>query len=482
MLGTILKRWNWLEAILIPLSVALMQVVCIAPIWAALLREPTTGITETGFVFWLCLGIMVGGAIVGQMAARNRMGPFIVIFGAVVAVLVAWMLVIPPDEDGWLAGILFDLTHVNLDRLPVPLVMLIFVVLTWWRGLKASGAQHDNVLLLFAIGMVIQLGILLISFGARSYFSGTLMLQMLLFVGASMAAFSFVQISRTMREQERKTGTIIRIDRYWVGTIGSVIVVLILLGLFVSQFIAPDSFRIFKPLWDTILRIFLLIVYVFAYLFFGLLEPLLERLPRERQGLTMPFESTVGPDEMLEQLERTPIEVPPILFQIFQTVAILAGILLVVWLLTRALRKREEKVEPDGIVEERESILSTDLLKAQLQGLFDGLRRRRPPPFLELGDLQDTRRTVRQVYQTVLAQADALESPRRWGQTPDRYEETLIALYPEGQGAWDTITHVYDSARYSTEPPTTEEAQAVLDAYAQIAPMLKKKTDESANR
>lgn len=478
MLGTILKRWNWLDTILLPLSVVLMQVVCIAPIWAALLREPTTGITDTGFVFWLCLGIMLGGAVVGQLAAGNRMAPFIVIFGAIIAVLVAWMLAIPPTAQGWLSDILFDLTHIDLDRLPVPLVMLIFAALVWWRGLKAIDVHHDTVMLLFVIGIIIQLGILFASFGARIRLSGTLMLQMLLFTGASMAAFSFVQISRTMHEQERKTGLNVRIDRYWVGTIGGVIVVLILVGLFVSQFISPESFAIFRPLWDTIIQIFLLIIYVFAYLFFGLLEPLLNRLPQEERGMTMPFESVVEPDDILEQLEKNPVQVPPVLLQILQTVAILLGILLVIWVLTRALRKREEKVESDGIVEERESILSTDLLKAQLQGLFDGLRRRRPPPFLELDSLQDTRRTVRQVYQSVLSQASALEAPRCWGQTPDHYEETLIALHPEGRGAWDTITHVYDIARYGDTPPSTEEAQAVLEAYALLAPVLKKKLAE----
>ncbi|MBN1937883.1 MAG: DUF4129 domain-containing protein [Anaerolineae bacterium] len=482
MLGIVWKRWNWLDIFLIPLSVTLMQVVCIAPIFSALLHEPTTGITETGFVFWLCLGIMLAGAAVAQLATQNRMAPFIVVFGAIIAILVAWMLVIPPGAqalDLWFADVVFDLTHASVDRLPVPLVTLIFAVFLWWRGLRAQSMQHEGVLGLFAIGMAIQLGILLISFKSMSRLSGTLMLQMLLFLAASMAAFSFAQISRTMREQERRTGTTLRIDRYWVGTISGVIGVLILVGLFVSQFISPESFRIFKPLWDTIVQIFLLIVYVFAYLFFGLLEPLLDRMPEERRDMTMPFESAVSPGEMMEQLERNPIEVPPIWFQIFQTAVILMGILLVVWLLARALRKREATVESDGIVEERESILSTDLLKAQFQNLLGGLRRHQPPPFLGLNDLQDTRRTVRQVYQTVLAQADALESPRRWGQTPDLYEETLIALHPEGQGAWDTITRVYDIARYGDEPPTREEAQAVLDAYALLAPALKKKMGES---
>ncbi len=483
--GIVWKRWNWLEILLIPLSVTLMQVVCIAPIFAALLREPTTGITETGFVFWLCLGIMMGGVVVGQLAAQNKMAPFIVVFGAVVAIVVAWMMIIPPGTqafDLWLVGVVRDLFHAHLDRLPLPLVGVILAVLTWWRGLRANHVDHDKVVLLFVIGMVVQLVILLFSSRSAGRMGGVLMLQILLFLAASMSAFSFVQIARTMQEQQRRTGIAARIDRYWVGTVGGVVVLLILIGLFVSQFVSPESFRIFKPLWETLLQLVLLIIYVFAYLFFSLLEPLLGRLPQEQRPMTMPFESQVSPEELMEQLERQPVELPPVLFQIFQTVIILGGILLVVWLLTRALRKRQESEQENGIIEERESILSAELLKAQLGNLLDGLRRRRPPPFLDLSNLQDTRRVVRQVYQQVLIQANALDAPRRWGQTPDRYEEeTLIPLYPDGRAAWDTITRIYDVARYGDDPPTVEQAQAVVEAYQKLAPVLTKTSEGEKN-
>lgn len=476
--GIVWKRWNWLEIFLLPFSVALMQVVCVAPIFAALLREPTTGITETGFVFWLCLGIMMGGSFVGRLAAKNRLGPFIVVLGALIAVIVSWMMIIPSGAqafDQWLLGVLNDLRHTNLERMPLPLLGVVVAVFNWWRGLRANYADHEKVLLLFGIGLVVQLIILFFSFRSASRFSGALMLQVLLFLAASMAAFSFSQIARTMREQQRRTGTTVRIDRYWVGTVGSVIVMLILVGLLVTRFVSPASLRVFKPLWDVLVQIVLLIVYVLAFLFFNLIGPLFERLPQERRPMAMPFQSPLSPEEMMEQLERQPAQVPPVLLQIFQTVLILAALLLVVWIMVRALRKRKEVEQEDGVIEERESILSAELLRDQFANLFDGLRRRRLPPFLDLSNLEDTRRLVRQVYQDVLARAAALEAPRRWGQTPDRYEEEiLITLYPGERDAWDTITQVYDIARYGDDPPTTEQAQAVVAAYERLAPMLNK--------
>lgn len=191
----------------------------------------------------------------------------------------------------------------------------------------------------------------------------------------------------------------------------------------------------------------------------------------------MTFESFVSSDESLEQLEQSTLEVPPILFQIFQTVVILFGIALVVWLLVRALRRHEKLVEEDGIVEERESVLSIDLIKTQLGGLLNGLRKKKATPFLELGDIQDTRRIVREIYQAVLTQAGVLESPRRRGETPVAYEQTLLTLDPDDREAWDTITEVYDVARYGVQPPTEEQAQLVRQAFARIEPALKKKVE-----
>jgi hypothetical protein len=481
MLGIVLKRWNWLDRILIPLSVAILQSVCIAPIFAAILREPSTGIDDTGFVFWLCLGIILGGALVAQLASKNSMGAVMVVVGATASVLVTWLLVLPPqtqDLGVWFSDALDTLVHFPTDRLPLSLVGLIFAVLSWWRGIKSAHPEYENLVGMFAIGMVIQLGILFGSFRAAAATNWLLLGRILLFLSSAMVSFSFLQISRTIREQERRTGVIWRIDRYWMTIIAGVVTGMLLIGLIIAQFISPNQIDFLRPVWNAILNIILFIVLILAYLFFSLLEPFLAQIARERPGGTRPFQSLVQPQMSLEDIEQNPANVPPILFQVFQILVIVFGIILVVWILIRALRKRTSSDEIEGVLEERESILSPELIKSQVQSLLKGFRRRRLSPFLDLVGEEDRRRVVREMYQHILAHTATSEMPRRKGQTPSAYKETLFSYSFEERAAWETITRVYNVARYGLFPPTQDQVQMAQDAFARIEPLLRKRETE----
>jgi hypothetical protein len=498
MLGTIWKRWNWLDDGLIPLAVALMHVVCVSPVFAAVLRDPSTGIQSTGFVFWLCLGVVLGGAIVGRMADRNAMGAFIVVVGALAASLVALMLIVPPGMrglDAWLSDVVYLLTHASAEALPVSLITVLFVAFLWWRGLKTVGVERDGLIRTFAIGLFVQLVLLFVGFrgsratqgnvaGIASSPANLVMLgRVLLFLASSMAAFSLAQISHTLREQGRRTGIDLRIDRYWMVTVFSVIAGSLLLGLIIGQVISPGRFGFLRPLWNLIVQIFLLIVFILAYLFFSLLEPLLqESAQRPRSTGPRPFASFLESGESLEDLEQKPIQIPPVLFQVFQVLVILAGAALVVWLLIRALRRRRSISEVEGVVESRESVLSWDLLKSQVSSLLDGMRKRRLSPFLELGGAaDDPRRVIRAIYQQILARAIELESPRGRGQTPGAYMQTLLHLCPEERSAWETITAAYQVARYGARPPTREQVRATQEAYARIDVALQKRHELSGS-
>ncbi len=468
--GTASKRWNWLDYIFLPATVGLMQAVCIAPIFAAILRDPSTGIINTDFVFWLCLGVIWSGAAVARMAQKNSMGVVMVLVGAGAAILAGWMLAIPPGAQPlgeWLAG----MVRLTPDTLPVALVVLILVVLAWWRGLKTVHIEFERLLVIFAIGMVVQLGILFAQFKTAGS-SWILTGRLLIFLASSMAAFSFCQISHTMREQQRRTGVALRIDRYWVMTIAGVIGGTLLLGLVVAQFVSPNQIEFLRILWNAFMQVLLLIVLVLAYLFFGLIEPFLSQITPRETTRTEPFQSFVRTDWSLKELEQNPIQAPAVLFQIFQFLVLALGIAFVIWLLVRALKKRERSRAIEGVVEERESILTTELIKNQVANLLQNLRNRRRSPFLDLAGEADTRRIVREIYQRILSRALALDHPRRKGQTPSAYAQSLLQLDSEERAAWETITRIYNIARYGASPPTRSEAQMVQAAFAKIEPAL----------
>jgi hypothetical protein len=311
---------------------------------------------------------------------------------------------------------------------------------------------------------------------------GPLVIWILIFLASGLATLSLLGVLRTLRDQERRIGVRLRVDRYWLMTMLIVVAGVLVLGSLVGRIIAPgtiaDGLRWIRPVWTLFLNILLLIIYVFAYLFFSLIEPLLAGIQsRPREVEPRPFQSPLDL-ESLQELQRDPIEIPPIFTQIVQAVLIVGGIALVAWIFYVAVksRKRDQSPLQEEVLETRDSVLTMDLLRSQIGGILDGLRRRGPPPlFLEPGDPGDPRRVVRELYQQLLARAIDLGSPRRRGQTPAAYQSTLLQFCPEERASLETLTRVYVVARYGTLPPTGDQVQAAQEAYTRIDNALKAK-------
>ena len=543
MLGTVWKRWNWLEDGLIPLAATLMYAAWAYPLFALFVQDFSTGTKNPGFTFWLCLGILLGGAVAGRLASQNRMGAVIVVVGGLAAVLVSLLLTVPAggaDLPAWVAGILDRVEQGREGEVvPVPMLVAICAALLWWRGVRVATAEHNETTGSFVVGVTALGGLLVLAavlpsapsvaaqrsrsltgtmaplafllsiplaagFALLSRFLGgwaftasqlalvigllllatvlpsgpppeALIGWILLFLASGLATLSLASVLRALREQERRIGVRLRVDRYWLMTMLSVVVSVLLVGLLAGQVLAPATFiralSWIRPIWDFVLRILLLIIFVFAYLFFSLLEPLLAAMEgRPRQANPRPWMSPLEP-QALEEVAREPIKIPPIFGQIMQAVLILGAIGLVGWIFFLAVQRQGKgaALAPDDVLETRETILSVDLLRSQIQGLFDGFRRARPTPlFLEPGPPGDPRRIVRELYQKVLAQAIELKLPRKKGQTPSAYQHTLLYLCREEQSSLETLTRAYVIARYGVSPPTREQVQAAQEAFGRI--------------
>jgi hypothetical protein len=276
------------------------------------------------------------------------------------------------------------------------------------------------------------------------------------------------------------------VDRHWIATVTGVVAIVLVLGMLLGTLIAPgtiaQAFGWLRPIWNTLMQLLMMLIYILAYLFFGLFEPLLENIrPRASEQGPRPFESPLEPVN-LEELARNPVEIPPIFGQIVQTMLVVGGIALVVWFFVRAVRKRKQEATlQDEVFETRETILTLDLIRDQMQGLFDGLRGSRSPPvFVEPGERGDPRRTIRELYQAVLARGIANKAPREREQTPARYEQSLGYIYSGQQAdakderqafvkrAIAALTRAYEGARYGRQPPTLEQVQAAQEAFAQL--------------
>jgi hypothetical protein len=553
MLGTVLKRWNWLEDGLIPLAATLMYAAWAYPLFALFLQDSATGARNSGFTFLLCVGILLGGFVAGRLAKQNRLGVVIVIIGGFAALVVTMMVVLPEgseDLGGWLAALGDRVMHGREgEALPLPLVVVACAVLLWWRGLRTASAEEAETVGSFVVGVMALVGLLILTlvlpstpitaladqttstssvldmapllfvisipaalaFAVLARFIGPVATALsqgsiavgflamattlpsgpsrpamigwiVVFLGSGLATLALTNLLHTLQEQEAKIGVRLHIDRYWLFTMLSVVTVVLALGLIVGRLVAPASvlqaFAWLRPIWDLLLKVVLIVLYAFAYLFFSLLEPLFGQINQQSgREVTQTFESSVEPQDMVEAGQKL-LQIPPIVGYILRALLIAGAIALVAWIFYRATRRRGRGVpaQEDDVVETRETILSADLLRTQIAGLVGSLRRaRHVTPFLDPGPAGDRRRIVRELYQGVLAEAIALDAPRPKGQTPTTYQRMLQYLCPNEQASLDVLTGAYTVARYGDLPPSMEQVQAAQSAYERIDAVLRTK-------
>ena len=140
--------------------------------------------------------------------------------------------------------------------------------------------------------------------------------------------------------------------------------------------------------------------------------------------------------------------------------------------------RRYRPVSRDDVAEERDSVLSLDLVRAQLGQL---LRRRRQgppgPPYVPLAS-EDPAVSIRRTYQTLLAAMAERGLARAPGTTPAEYLAQLVEALPEHRAGLALITAAYQRARYGTgaadgyAPAEAEVAAEAARAWAQIVQTL----------
>ncbi|MBL7199838.1 MAG: DUF4129 domain-containing protein [Anaerolineae bacterium] len=413
------------------------------------------------------------GLRIARIEQEETVGSFVVGVAALVGLLLLAVVLAPAlsanrYEMSDSLRTLASCTSPLLFFLSIPAAAFALVVRA--EGWVATLIQLTIVLGLLSIALVLPTGPALAALGG----------WLLLFLASGLAALVLVGLSKTMHEQERMTGVHLRVDRYWIVTTFSIVAGVLLLGLLLGQILAPGALiralSWLKPIWDLLVRIFLFLVFVFAYLFFSLLEPLLAELEQRPPRDLSAFRSPLSAPEEIELAGEEAAGIPPLFGTIVQVILILGVIALIAYIFMIAVRSRQERqrLAEDEVLETRETILSMDLLRSQALDLLNSLRRKKPPPmFLEAGLFDDPRRTVREIYQRVLAKAIDLGSPRQTQQTPLTYQTTLQDLCPEARSSLEILTSVYVIARYGAEPPTQEQVRAAQAAFDHIDAVLK---------
>ncbi len=502
-------RWNWLDNGLLPLLLALLRFCWLWP-WLGLLRDVLSpsfhqAILSPVLIIALpVLSLILARAVASRetgveekrsarsagITVQARLG--VALTGLVIIVLALWWQLYRTEfsvwESAWLVALGRTLIHLNANELPAPVLMLLALIYLWLRGLldamKTLG--HDDIWGTFVAGIV-MLVLYLVMMATNNFpvAAASINLIVLFFaVGLTALALSGLKITvgldRALGLGQRRASKTPALNRYWLLSVAVTVAVLLGLGLLVSLLIAPDQVAallhlvnvVLSTVWNWISLVIVAISYVLfviGYFVASLLEPLIRWLMsllgtnRERQPLQM-----MSPLAPPASITPTAAVIPDVYRWI--ALGIFALVVLVIFALVLRRLWAAQTEETD---EERESILSADLLQDQLkklwQKLFGGLRGVVAlNPFLSLVGEHDTRRAIRTTYQSLLAAAIERGQARPPDQTPCEYQQQLADHLPETTAVLATLTERYNHARYAEEPPAPEAVAEVEQAWEKV--------------
>ena len=514
-------EWSSIDGLLLPTLVGVMRLCWIWP-WmlmlqgflshsvAAPLMPPLMLIALPVLSFTLTRWSMPTLTERRDIRRVNQVRQHIATGGFVALLFMMWLRFHRPDfglwDLRWLVAAGYDLIYWDAVPVEIPgsLLFLLLGVFLWLRGALDGQSQfhHEEIWKAFLWGAA-ALGLFAwimppVGTGATGnpfHASGgqptNLIGLLLLFSAAGMAGLGVANLRKSGGWRRSARMDRLRPNRSWLAGIGLTICVLLGVALLIGLLIQPEDaailWRALGVIWGAISTALVWIITIIAYpifIFVEFLARLLRSLFGEREQEQEPV-SNPGPPELepMPEMPERAVEAVPEPYRWVALLAIAVGVFIIFMLVLRQMRSRAEN-EADDVLE---SVLTANLLQAQLSELWARLRSRFGPapeemdPYLSLEGEIDTRRLIRAIYQRLLALAQTRTAARLQAETPYRYGNRLSDHPDFDDGPMQTITAAYTEARYGDEPPSQETAAQVQRAWQQIESELlsDEYTDES---
>lgn len=475
------RHFSWIDDGVLPYALAGLRALWI---WLLLHLLYTSLLPGQGDMLGggTVFGLLAGGTLTSQVfvfragegrAAERRAA----LYGALIG-LAAVLLALYAGPGRAVAPLLNPTWLAVIGQQPGVTVVTVLPAAGLWLWGILTGRErvyHETLLRSFAVGLVALLAAMIFSYAARLLPTGLVVGVLAGFVALGLVSLAIASLQETRRFEGARAEQSLPMARYWWGTVGSTVALLLLLGLLLAQLLAPGTLEAIADLLAAALRavgwLLSWIILIIAYPILKLFEWLARfiHLP-ESEG--EPFEMRVPEDltRQFEELAQDNATGPGSQFPWWVVIALVAALVIVV-VFVLAFRRFRAFAEEGEIEETRESILSLDLLKAQLA---EWLRRRgarteaQPPPYaLLIGESPQVR--VRRTYQALLVWANGRGLARPPGLTPGDYAQVLSNAYPAYRSQFGAITSAYDQARYSPLPLPAEWADRAEVAWQQVA-------------
>ena len=494
-----LNRWNWLDDGVLPLTLVIMRVCWLAPWLAFMERWLVAPHLEVISAPILVFGLLVAGFATARMALRfpliqARLS--VAMLGLLTVFLALWSLFYRVSyalwDSHWLGKwATATVTWTDWGTLGVPAALFGFLAFAflWLRGVLEGGRlslAREQVWGTFAAGFVaLAILFLMAHLDPQGLPNGAGNLLWFFFAtGMAALALTGLRESGALEGSEpgprASTENRLRFDRYWLASVLTVIVSVLVIGFALSILIAPEvASSVLGAGWvlvrELILYLWLflsVLLYPLVFLLARLFKPLSERLGVFQIEMRLQVADSFDPKELVGQEPGRAIAQLP---DELRWVALVALVLAVGLVFAFVLRRLATWARKSDVEEIRESVVSRDLLQSQLSELWRNLQGRfsrravvKARPFLSLAGEVDTRRSIREVYQALLLAAQAQGQSRSPSQTPHEFGPRLTESWATESEALAAITEGYVQARYAPAAPTPEQVHRVQQAWQRL--------------
>ena len=473
--------WGLIKQELIFLCWALMDVSIIAP-FAIFVMNWARFWSVGQFTLWLLLLILLPFNLVRLLSAleTSHKQQWRIIFAALFITLVlSWRGLLyatsSPFEFTWAGEFISHLGNLGDPLWGRALTLFLFILLTWWRGLRLAQLKPD----IHQAGLRLRIGVLLlVPLAIILHASGRLWGAtpfILLYFLAGLTAVSLIRAEQIERE---RSGFAASLTPGWVLTIFITSLLVVMTAGLIAAIISGEASSVISgylaPLWTALLAtlavslatlLYLLspVLNLFSFLVTKLADLLAALFANAGLDLQANEVTDQGATQAIEELlsDAEPImgfTLPPYAYQILAALIMLGLAALITFFLTRYFRQ-PAIATPLG----RDPADSTSSEKPG-PGFGDRLLSR-----LGIARRWRTAASIRRIYDDMCHAAGAAGYPRSPAETPYEYLDTLNSVWPDNQPESTLITEAYIRVRYGEIPETENELRDIKSAWQQLS-------------
>lgn len=356
-----------------------------------------------------------------------------------------------------------------LNLLPHELLILLVVLLLWWRGLRLGQAAPSVALagLRFRAGVVIFVVFL---FFFNLYLIRDITPYIVAFFFFSLMAVAMARVEEVSR---LRGGQAMPLGRAWLGILALASAAVIGVGAAVTGLLAgPLPGQVLSwlsPVWLILIALIALILSLFVAALAVLVEFVASVIPNIDLRFMAQLEERL--QTIRQSISQMGASFSP---EVMHVVGVLQGLAFMVILalvlvgVLRAVRRLQSAPSQRG--QGTETLLTGGLLASAWRGLLDesagGLARL--VQRFGLGRRMLAALSIRRIYAQMARLAATRGYPRAPSETPYQYLSSLARAFPNATDQVRLITKAYVNVHYGELPETPEDLATIRAAWAEL--------------